>query len=139
MHKTQPFMENQYAKITYDALIPAARHITNGAVRPDIVILDKQDRRGYIIDVCVPNDYGLARQEVEKGTKYQSLKNDIRDTYRFKPVDIILIVIGATGVMKRNLESYINLLPCKVTSLELQIEVVRETVSILKRALGCRL
>ena len=132
-------MENQYAKITYDAPIPAARHVTNGAVRPDIVVLDKRDRRGYIIDVCVPNDYGLARQEVEKVTKYQPLKNDIGDTYRFKPVDIIPIVIGATGVMKRNLESYINLLPCKVTSLELQIEVVRETVSILKRDLGCRL
>lgn len=138
-HNPQPFMENQYAKITYDAPIPAARHVTNGAVRPDIVVLDKRDRRGYIIDVCVPNDYGIARQEVEKVTKYQPLKNDIGVTYRFKPVDIIPIVIGATGVMKRNLESYINLLPCKVTSLELQIEVVRETVSILKRALGCRL
>ena len=138
-HKPQPFMENQNAKITYDALIPAARHITDSAVRPDIVVLDKRTKRGYIIDVCVPNDYGLARQEMEKVRKYQDLKNDIKDTYRYEPIDIIPIVIGATGTMKRNLQRYIQLLPCKVTSLELQIEVVRETVSMLKRALGCRL
>ena len=138
-HKPQPFLENQHAKITYDAPIPAARHITDSAVRPDIVVLDKRTRKGYIIDVCVPNDYGLARQEREKVTKYQDLKNDIKDTYRYEPVDIIPIVIGATGTMKRNLQHYIQLLPCSVTSLELQIEVVRETVSMLKRALGCRL
>ena len=138
-HKPQPFLENQHAKITYDAPIPAARHITDGAVRPDIVVLDKHTRRGYIIDVCVPNDYGLARQEREKVTKYQDLKNDMKDTYGYEPIDIIPVVIGATGTMKRNLQRYIQLLPCKITSLELQIEVVRETTSMLKRALGCRL
>ena len=138
-HTPQPFLENEQVKITYDAPIPAARHITESAVRPDIVVLDKHTRKGYIIDVCVPNDYGVGRQEREKVTKYQDLKNDIKDTYRYEPVDIIPIVIGATGTMKRNLQHYIQLLPCKVTSLELQIEVIRETVSMLKRALGCRL
>ena len=67
------------------------------------------------------------------------IKNGMSDTYNLQPLDIVPIVIGATGVMKRNLQNYIKLLPCKLTSLELQIEVVRETVSMLKRALGCRL
>jgi len=138
-HTPQPFIENQRAKITYDAPIPAARHVTQGAVRPDIVVMDKLTKKGYIIDVCVPNDYGIGRQEREKVVKYQDLKNDISDTYNLQPVDIVPIVIGATGVMKRNLQNYIKLLPCKLTSLELQIEVVRETVSMLKRTLGCRL
>ena len=87
----------------------------------------------------MPNDYGIGRQERETFVKFEDLKNDISDTYSLQPVDIVPIVIGATGAMKRNLQNYIKLLPCKLTSLELQIEVVKETVSMLKRALGCRL
>ena len=138
-HKPQPFLENQNAKITYDAIIPAARHITNSALRPDIVVIDKRTGKGYIIDVCVPNDYGLGRQEREKVLKYQDLKNDMQDTYHLRTVDIIPIIIGATGLMKRNLQNYIQRLPSNITSLELQLEVVRESASMLKRALGCRL
>ena len=67
-------MENQRAKITYDQPIPTSRHISQGAVRPDIVVMDKITKRGYIIDVCVPNDYGIGRQEREKVVKYQDLK-----------------------------------------------------------------
>ena len=120
-------------------MVPASRHITLSAVRPDIVVMDKRTKRGYIIDVCVPNDYGMARQEREKVVKYQDLKNDIADTYRLQPVDVIPVVIGATGLMKQNLDNYLKLLPAKITTLELQIEVIRESVSLLKRALGCRL
>ena len=101
--KPQPFLENQNAKITYDSIIPAARHITNSALRPDIVVMDKHTGKGYIIDVCVPNDYGMGRQEREKVVKYQDLKNDMQDTYHLSPVDIIPIVIGATGLMKKNI------------------------------------
>ena len=125
--------------ITYDSVVPSSRHITNSAVRPDIVVMDKRTKKGYIIDVCVPNDYGIARQEVEKVVKYQDLKNDIADTYHLQPVDVIPVVIGATGLMKQNLQNYLKIIPAKLTSLELQIEVIRETVSLLKRALGCRL
>ena len=138
-HNPQPFLENQNAMITYDSVVPSSRHITNSAVRPDIVVMDKRTKRGYIIDVCVPNDYRMARQEREKVTKYQDLKNDIADTYHLQPVDVIPVVIGATGLMKQNLQKYLQCLPTNITSLELQIEVIRETVSLLKRALGCRL
>ena len=81
----------------------------------------------------------MARQEREKIVKYQDLKNDIADTHDLQPVDVIPVVIGATGLMKQNLQNYLTLLSAKVTSLELQLEVVRETVLLLKRALGCRL
>ena len=138
-HEPLPIIENRRAKITYDFTIPTTRHITNGAVRPDIVLMDKDTGKGYIIDVCVPNDYGMGRQEREKVVKYQELKNDIADTYHLQPVDVIPVVIGATGLMKKNLQKYLQLIPGRTTSLELQIEVVRETVSLLKRALGCRL
>ena len=138
-HQPPPYLENNRAKITFDSIIPASRHVTNGALRPDIVVIDKRTTKGYIIDVCVPNDYGIARQEREKVVKYQDLKNDMNDTYQLRTVDIIPVVIGATGIMKKNLQKYIELLPCKTNSYELQVEVLRESVSMLKRTLGCRL
>ena len=138
-HEPQSHMENHLAKITYDAIIPTSRHIPNGAVRPDIFLEDKSTRKGYIIDVCVPNDYRMGVQEQEKVSKYQHLKNAIADTYNLNPVDIIPVVMGATGMMKKNLQRYIQRIPGKITNLELQIEVVKETVSMLKRALGCSL
>ena len=59
------------------------------------------------------------------------------ETYNLQPVDINPVAIGATGLTKTNLQKYFQLITGKVTSLELQIEVLRETVSMLKRALGC--
>ena len=138
-HDPQPLLENENARITYDFVVPASRHVTNSAVRPDIVVMDKRTRKGYIIDVCVPNDYRMGRQEREEIIKYQDLKYDMADTYNLQPVDIIPVVIGATGLMKKNLQKYLQLIPGTVTSLELQVEVIRETISLLKRALGCSL
>ena len=134
-HNPQPLLENQKARITFDTIVPASRHV----VKPDIIVMDKCSRIGYIIDLCVPNDYGMRRQEREKVVKYQDLINDMADTCNLQPVDIIPVALVAMGLMKTNLQKYLQLIPDKVTSLELQIEVLRETVSMLKRALGCRL
>ena len=101
--------------------------------------MDKCSRKGYIIDVGVPNDNGMGKQEREKVVKIQDLKNDMAYTYNLQTVDIIPVVIGATGLMNTNLHKYLQLILGKVTSLKLLIEVIRETVSMLKRALGCRL
>ena len=60
--------------------------------------------------------------------KDRDLKNNMADTHNLQPVDIIIVVIRATGLMKTNLQKYLQLIPVGVTSLELQIEVIRETV-----------
>ena len=138
-HEPPPITENDRVKITYDLPIPVSRHIRNGALRPDIVLFDKRLNKAFIVDVCVPNDFGIGRQEREKVVKYQDLKNDIKDTHQLDEAEVIPVVIGATGIVKKNLHQYIASLPADVTIAELQSEVVRESVSILKRALGCRL
>ena len=132
-------MENERARLTYDVIIPTARHIANGAVKPDILLMDKTTGKGYMIDVCVPNDFQIETQERRKVVKYQDLKNAVKDTYSLESVEVIPVIIGATGIMKKNLQTYLQRIPGKTTSLELQIEVVRESVSMLKRALGCGL
>ena len=51
------------------------------------------------------------RQETEKVVKYQDLKIDMADTYILQPIDIIPVVIGATGFMKTNLQKYLQFIP----------------------------
>ena len=124
-HNLQPLLENKNIRITYDTIVLASRYVTDSAVGSGIVVVDKCYRKGQINDVCVPNDNGIGRQEREKVVKYKSLKkNDIADTYNLQPVDIIPAVIGTKGVMKTNFQKYLQLMPGKVRSLELQIEVI---------------
>ena len=85
----------------------------------------------------MPNDYGLNRAEREKLTKYEDLKNDLRVTWSLNEIDVIPVVVGATGLMKTNLKSYLESIPGYPSINEVQLGAIKGTISILKRALGC--
>ena len=139
MHEPPGFVENDIVKITYDRVVPTGRFIESAAVRPDIVIIDNEKKTALVIDVSVPSDFGLGRAEREKIIKYQDLKNDIKDTYGLVECEVIPVIVGATGVVKKNLTSYLKAIPGRITVAEVQQEAVWETASILKRALGSKL
>ena len=67
--------------IFYDKPISLGRFVEGGAIKPDIVVWDRKEKTAQIIEVSVPNDYGLNRAEREKTNKYQDLKNDLRTTW----------------------------------------------------------
>jgi len=73
--------------------------------------LNLRDIKEHIREVSVPNDFGLNRAEREKVTKYQDLKNDLRDTWNLNTIEIIPVIVGATGVMKTNLKRYLQQIP----------------------------
>ena len=137
-HEPQPVTANDDCTIFYDKELHPGSYIPGRAIKPDIVIWNKIDKSALIIDVCVPNDFGLNRAEREKITKYQDLKNDLRRTWQLKEADVIPVVVGATGMVKRNLGKYLKSIPGEPSVYEIQIAAVRGSVSILKRALGYR-
>ena len=47
------------------------------ARRPDIIVIDKKERNGLIIDIAVPADVRVEEKEREKVEKYQDLKREI--------------------------------------------------------------
>ena len=47
------------------------------ARRPDIILIDKKERKGIIIDTAVRADVRVGEKEREKMEKYQDLKNEI--------------------------------------------------------------
>ena len=95
-----PVTTKNQVTIFYDKEIKAGRYIENSAIKPDIVIWDKEKRTAQIIEVNVPNDFGLNRGEREKVLKYQDLKNDLKDTWHLDHVDIVPVIIGATGMIR---------------------------------------
>ena len=46
------------------------------ARRTDIILIDKKDRKGIIIDIAVPTDVRVGEKETEKVEKYHDLKRE---------------------------------------------------------------
>ena len=89
-----------------------------------------------LVEVSVPNDGGLNRAEREKVTKYQGLMYDMKRNWNLRDITIIPVIIGATGLMKRNFKKYLTSIPGDPSAREIQTIALKGTARILKRALG---
>ena len=77
-------------------------------------------------------------QKSGKMTKYQDLKNEVKRTWFLKKLEIVPVIVGAAGMMKETLPEYLKIIPGNITINELQVEAVKGSVNILKRALRTR-
>ena len=137
-HQPEPVTANEEITIFYDKPIPTGRFIENKAIKPDIVIRNIKNKSALVIDISVPNDFGINRAEREKITKYQDLKHALKDEWELEEIEVIPIIIGATGLMKDNLQKYLDSIPGQPKKYECQVSAIRGTVSILKRCLGTK-
>ena len=89
-----------------------------------------------IIEVSVPINFGLNRVEGEKHNKYQYLKHNLRDTWDLEEIETILLIIGATCLVKKNISEHLNNISGNPQQPEVQLSTIKGTISIIKRALG---
>ena len=136
LHEPQPITATEEVSIFYDKPIVLGRYVEGGAIKPDIVIWDKNKKEAKVIEVSVPNDFGLNRAEREKVNKYQDLKNDLRQTWELEEIEIVPVIVGATGLVKTNLKSHLKSIPGSPSTEEIQMCAITGTVSIIKRALS---
>ena len=122
--------------IFYDKPIPLGRYVDGGAIKPDIVLWDRKSKSAQIIEVSVPNDYGLNRAEREKCNKYQDLKNDLRTTWGLQSIELIPVIVGATGLVKDNLQKHLQSIKGSPALEEIQLCAIKGTISVPKRALS---
>ena len=61
--------------------------------KPDIVVVDKVEKKCAIIDVGTPGDNRIGEKETEKIEKYQALKREIKNLWSMKKVEVIPVVI----------------------------------------------
>ena len=108
--------------------------------RPDIVVWNLQNRKCLIIDICIPMDVNVAREEKVKTDKYILLASRLQRLYPDFSYQVVPIVVGSTGYISKKLPTYLE--QCgfdkeKATSLipVLQRKALRGSMKIVKTAL----
>ena len=63
-HAPESVVENEEVKILWDVMIPCDREIKER--KPDIVVVNKNERSCAIIDIAIPGDIRVSEKEKEK-------------------------------------------------------------------------
>uniref|UniRef100_A0A1X7T566 Uncharacterized protein n=1 Tax=Amphimedon queenslandica TaxID=400682 RepID=A0A1X7T566_AMPQE len=100
--------------------------------KPDILIIDLVQRRGWIIDVAIPGDCRVTKKEEEKVNKYQGLRLEIIRSWSLRQVDIIPVVVGAVS---RNIERWLEKLGVVIRVEHIQKTVLLGTANIIRRTI----
>ena len=69
-------VENEEVKILCDVMIQCDREIK--VRKPDIVVMNKNERSCVIIDIALPGDIKVSEKENKKIERYQELKKEIK-------------------------------------------------------------
>ena len=75
-HEPQPVYECTKNKLLWDLKIQTDNKIEHN--KPDIMVLDKIERKWLIIDVAGPSDARVKDKEKEKVENYQDLKRELK-------------------------------------------------------------
>ena len=76
--------------------------------RPDIVILEKTEKKALLIVIAVPGDVRLDEKEEENVTKYEYLACEVKRLWQLKSVELIPVVVGALSTIPKKLELYVE-------------------------------
>ena len=126
-------MENEKATILWDSPIITERHVPCN--KPDIVIQEKKSDRCQIIDVAIPHDYNIQKKATEKMNKYVDLQIECQRLWNRK-VEVIPVIIGATGVVDKNIKKYVGRIPGCHNIHSLQRSAILGTAHILRKVLS---
>jgi hypothetical protein len=105
--------------------------------RPDITLTNKKTKNTFLIDIAVANTQNLAKTTTEKQKKYQELANEIHVMWKQDAVQVVPIVISATGIIPKSLSQSLkrlNLYPN--TYIQMQKVVILGTCSIVRNFLN---
>ena len=105
-HAPEGAVENEEIKVLWDINIQCDNLIE--ARRPDLIVIDKKEQKGIIIDIAVPADVRVEEKEKEKVEKYQDLKKEIRRLWKLRNVEIVPVVIGALGSVSAEFDRWIG-------------------------------
>ena len=88
--------------------------------KPDIVVLDKIERKCLIIDVACPFDTRVKGKEKEEIENYQELKREFKWIWKLRRVTVAPVIIGALGTVSKDIEKWLteNGVTCRLESLQ---------------------
>ena len=126
-------MENAEIKLLWDINIQSGNLID--ARRHDLIVIDKKEQKGIIIDIAVPADVRVKEKEKEKVEKYQDLKKEIKRLWKLGNVEIVPVVVGALGSVSAEFERWMGKLGITCNVGVMQKSVLFRTTRILRKLL----
>jgi hypothetical protein len=72
-----------------------------------------------LIDVAMPPDKNVIRKEAERKLKYKNLSIEIQRMWNTKRF-VIPVIIGATGIVSKSLQKYLETIPGQHSIVSLQ-------------------
>ena len=92
-------------------------------------------RKCKIIDIAIPGDSKVAEKEREKVEKYQDLKREVARIWSMRKVEVIPVVVGALGMITKNLDKWIEKIGIKIKAEHIQETAILGTARILRKVL----
>jgi len=104
--------------------------------KPNIINRDNEKRTCMLIDVAIPGDINVIKNEAEKILKCKDLTIEIQRMWNVKTRVIPVIrVIGATGAISKSFGKYVSDIPGNHDVKELQKTAILGTAHILRKVL----
>ena len=97
LHKPRAVEENENAKILWNFSVQTDHAMQHN--KPDIIAIDKAKNTAYIIDVAIPNDNNISRKRLDKIRAYTDLAVEVKTLWGLSNVEIVPIIVGATGAI----------------------------------------
>ena len=131
-HAPEGAVENEEIKVLWDINVQCDNMIE--ARRPDLIVIDKKEQKGIIIDIAVPTDVRVEEKK-EKVEKYQDLKREIRRSWKLRNVEIVPVVIGALGSVSTEFDRCMGKLGITYNVGVMQKTALLGTARILRKVL----
>ena len=125
-------VENEEVKVLWDINVQCDNVIE--ARRPDIIVIDKKERKGIIIDIAVPADVRVGKK---KGKKWKCTRTwrEIGRLCKLKMVEVVPAVIGTHGSATKEFDRSIEKLGITYSVRVMQKTVLLRTARILRKVL----
>ena len=132
-HAPERAVENEEIKVLCDINIQCDNLIE--ARRSDLIVIEKKEQKGIIIDIAIPADLRVEEKEKEKVEKYQDLKKEIRRLWKLRNLEIVPVVIGALGSVSAEFNRWMGKLGITCNVGVIQTTALLGTARILRKIL----
>ena len=104
-------------------------------IKPDIVVVNKNERSCAIIDMAIPGDIRVSANKKEKTERHQELKREINRMWNIRSIEVIPVVVGTLGSTSKKLRR--EQLGVVINTALLQKTALLGTAGILRNVLDC--
>jgi hypothetical protein len=101
IYKPESCLKNDNYKLYFDRTVLTDIHIQHN--RPDIIILNKQQKQAYLLDIAVPNSHNITQTYNTKINNYLELSIAMRNLWCLEKMSILPFIISATGIVPQSL------------------------------------